>query len=446
MDKRLKIGFAGNTNNYPFTLAIAFDKLGFDVKFVLDSQEKLHRPEYKFEASAFEKIKILDFSPYDIEFLAKPDKIKYELLLDFFKDRDFLILNSHFISLYKEFNKKHVVILTGSDIDFLASEKYVDEFKEKIFSKLKNESFSSLKISLANLLSGKSASKYPNERLLYSQNKIQQLAGTIQAVKFVRYQKECQANGIKNSPFITYFPKGLIKFSDSVLKEIGAEDKPRVFNLMTDISEIKYNKPKSKPHEVRIFNVARFNWHKETAPDYFSELDFKGNDIMLKGIAKYAKDYPHHNLNVILVKKGVNLKETFALVKNLGIEHLIEWKEELSQKQVIEEFEKADIVFDQLSTSLVGMGGLDALAVGRPLIANYRPEYMDSFIGSWPVCQAQNVDEVYGWLKELVPSATKREETGLKSREFVSSKLSSTAFASRIIEALKKYEPELCAE
>lgn len=437
MSKLLKIGFAGNTNNYPFTLALAFDKLGHDVKFLIDSDIKLHRPENRFNINEKNNIKTLDLSPIEFnEYLIPISEDKLKQVHSFFRDRDIVILNSHFISLFNHINRPHLTLLTGSDLDYLASVKYKEDFDTTFLNpRLKSERLLR-RFNLIDKLSFLFKAEVPSDRLLYSKNELLRLVALSKLKKNVYTKCNNQGKAIKSAPFLIYFPKGLIPAGEKVLTEIGAQNNKRVFNLMTDVHQIKFTPLKQHNKPIRIFNVARFNWNKETAPAFFTELDFKGNDKMIKGIALFLKTYPDISLEIILVRKGANLSETYKLIEDLGISDKITWVDEMSQAQVIEEYEKADIVFDQLSTSLVGMGGLDALSVGRPLIANWRPEYMESFFGKWPVCQAQDEHEVFNWLKELILNSDKRISIGNESRAFVEKHLSSEAFAKRIIDGL----------
>lgn len=437
-EKKLKIGFAGNTNNYPFTLALAFARLGYDIKFLVNSQERLHRPENRYAANDYKDINILDVSPLELEYTHGPEKDKLRQVSDFFNDRDVMVLNSHFISMWSLNKIPHIALLTGSDLDYLASEKYVAEFKQKYISERAGYEPDSLSYKLLLFVASFLPSDFPDNKVLYSRNRLLKFIGNAQLYNYVQRKRNNQAEGISKSAFILYFPEGLIKSGDATLKQIGAGNTRRVFNLMTDTTEIPYSPLKLHNGAVRIFNVARFNWNPATAPSFFTELDFKGNNKMLEGIALFAKKHPAAKLQLVLVRKGANLSETYKLAEQLGLDKVINWVDELTQKEVLEEFEKSDIVFDQLGTSLVAMGGLDALSVGRPLIANWRPEFFEQYAGKWPVCQATTPEQVCEWLELLVLEPQKRIEVGEQSRKFVEEKLSSEAFAKRILNALKE--------
>jgi glycosyltransferase involved in cell wall biosynthesis len=137
------------------------------------------------------------------------------------------------------------------------------------------------------------------------------------------------------------------------------------------------------------------------------------------------------------VKKGRNVEETMRLVEEEGISDRVTWLGEMTQKGVLEEYAKADIVFDQLGNAVLGMGGVDAMATGRPVIANTRPEIMNRVFGApLPICQASNPEEVCAQLMRLVPDPDERERVGRASREFAEEHFSPEGAARICLERL----------
>ena len=233
-------------------------------------------------------------------------------------------------------------------------------------------------------------------------------------------QIERQRIAIKNSICFIYAPTGLIKDGDFLLNEIKVDQKKRLLGLMIDENLSKYISP-IKNKKIRLFNVARFSWVTNKVNDRidFSQLDSKGNDVMIKGISAF---YHKHKtpLDIVFVKKGDDVDATIELLKIENIEHLVTWKNELSQAEVQQEYKKADIVFDQFATSFVTMGGLDAMAIGRPLIANARAEIFDNVLGEkTEICDAKTPKEVCNWLELLILNEEFRLKKGKASREFV---------------------------
>jgi hypothetical protein len=112
--------------------------------------------------------------------------------------------------------------------------------------------------------------------------------------------------------------------------------------------------------------------------------------------------------------------ELVALIDAEGIADQVTWSDELTQRQVLEEYRKADIVFEQFGTSLIGMAGFDAMATARPLIAHGRPECLDPAVGvPSPICQATTPEEVCAQLVRLAGDPVARARVGQASYDYV---------------------------
>jgi len=102
-----------------------------------------------------------------------------------------------------------------------------------------------------------------------------------------------------------------------------------------------------------------------------------------------------------------------------------------------QELVQADICVDNLGQSAIGMTGLDAMATGRPLIANARLEiYAHLIKDPNPVCHAATAEEVCAQLELLVCDREKREQIGRTSRVFVLKHWSPAANAIACLERL----------
>jgi glycosyltransferase involved in cell wall biosynthesis len=156
---------------------------------------------------------------------------------------------------------------------------------------------------------------------------------------------------------------------------------------------------------------------------------------MIRGIAQYCRE-TGSRFDIHLVRKGLNVDETLQLATSLGIQDQITWHEEMAQHEVLAQFRKADIILEQFGNSAVGMAGFDAMALGRPLIANGRPEIFAPLIGEpSPICQARTPEEVCAQLIRLVPSPEERLRVGLASRVYVEKHFSSDSAAARLMGA-----------
>jgi glycosyltransferase involved in cell wall biosynthesis len=241
-----------------------------------------------------------------------------------------------------------------------------------------------------------------------------------------------QRAGIANAAVVTHFARGLVPEGDRVLDGLGVPDSRRLMLLMTEPDRIAHVPP-PRNARIRTFCAARLNW-KRPIPADMAELDYKGSDVMVRGLGLFVRE-SGTPLDIRLVRKGRHVPETAELVRAEGLEGMVTWLEEMSQQDVAREFAHADIVFDQLGESVVAMAGLDAMATGRPLIANARPEIAQQ--GS-PICQASTPREVAAQLDRLVFDAALRERVGRAGREYVESHFSADVAAGRLLEAMRR--------
>lgn len=387
----MKIGFFGNTNNYPFTLARAMRRLGHEVLFVIDRPEPLNRPESRYrEISTPYPGWIVDESPLDLHVPLRRPPPGRARAIELLRGCDAVVLNMMGPSLLPEIRRPAIVMLTGSDLEFHANYRFVPYYLRAVHG------------------------PFPG---FFSDRMRPYLHDALTLFRLVAAQRA----GIRDASAVNYFVKGFVGKGDALLEGIGVPDHRRMFFIMTELEMIHRVPPPRNP-VVRIFSVARLTWKvpgiRAVGSGLGSELDYKGSDIMVRGLGMFVRrtGIP---IDVRLVRKGRNVEETACLVKEEGISGQVTWLDEMTQKRVLEEYSRADIVFDQLGNAVLGMGGVDAMAAGRPVIANTRPEIMRRVFGTpLPICEASNPEEVCAQLMRLVPDSVERERVGNASREF----------------------------
>ena len=393
----MKIGFFGNTNNYPFLLALALHRMGHEIVFIVDSTERLYRPEYCYNDITFPYPEwIYDVSPVSLWDFTFPT-LKRVQILRLLKSCDAVVLNGLGPSLLSDIGRPAVILLTGSDLEYYGNFQTIDNLVKEVRRKP--------------VFLRRRWRKYLYRRLI-----------------------SAQRGGIHSAATINYFGRGLVPDGDTLLDEIGVQDSQRVFFLMTDLEKIH---PEPLPHNqpLRTFCATRLTWKKPLAPGT-CELDYKGSDIMIRGLGLFART-SRIPLDIRLVKKGMHVIDTMRLIEEEGFAEQVTWLEEMSQLDVWAEYKQADIIFEQFGLSVVGMAGLDAMATGRPVIANGRPEIMDKVIGvPSPICQAVTPEEVCAQLQRLVFDPAERERVGLASRKYVEQYCSAERAAQICLERL----------
>jgi glycosyltransferase involved in cell wall biosynthesis len=391
----LKIGFYGNANNYPFMLARALRRLGHDVEFIVLSRDRLNRPEF-----CYSDINL----PYPSWVHDLSHRLRWRNLfpgplrtraLRILDACDFVILNEEGLSLASELHVPHGALLTGTDLQVFANPAKCTVLLPHFFRK------SGLIRSWLRRILGK--------------------------LVFTPLLVGPQRAGIRTARFVSFAAKGLIPDGDQLLAELGIKDERRLFVYMTDLELVAFAPP-PRNKTIRTFCGTRLTWKREPYSDLVDQ-DYKGSDVMILGLGLFWRE-TGVRLDIHLVRKGRHVNETLALAAAEGIADQITWHDEMSQTEVLANFRSADIVFEQFDTSFVGMAGMDAMATGRPLIANGRPEFFATLTPEpSPICQARTPREICEQLQRLVGSPAEREQIGKVSRRFVEKYYSSDVVA-----------------
>ncbi len=390
-------------------LARAVKRLGHDVIFLVASTERLNRPENLFQDILF---------PYPHWIIDVSHRLRWHCLvpglgrsqvLEHLNACDFVILNEEGPALAADLRVPYGVLLTGSDIEIFADPEVAASLKPLVF-----------------------------ERPRW----VSQLSRHILPTAFIlQLLVKPQRAGIKSARFVAFLPRGLVPNADRLLANIGVGPSQRVQVQFIDCERTQYALPPSNS-TVRLFSATRLTWLDQPALG-LTPLDLKGSDIMIRGIAQYWRQ-TNNRLDIHLVRKGRNVVETLQLAKSLGIDDQITWHEEMTQQEVLNQFRNADIILEQFGHSAVGMAGFDAMAIGRPLIANGRPDIFTPLIGEVsPICQASGPEEICAHLSRLVPSQEERARIGKASRIYVERYFSAESAARLLISAFSNNKEPL---
>lgn len=140
---------------------------------------------------------------------------------------------------------------------------------------------------------------------------------------------------------------------------------------------------------------------------------------MIKGLSLFYRT-TGTRLDIQLVRKGLHVKELQALIDQEGLAEQVSWSDEMPLTELWDQLAKSDIVIEQLSDSIIGMAGMDAMATERPLIGNAQSELFEAEFGETPpICQAKTPEEVSAQLQRLVFDPKERERIGRACRRYV---------------------------
>jgi len=387
----MKIGIFGNTNNYPYVLAKGLRSLGVKAVLVVNRTERLHRPESQDAdlAGGYPEW-ILDASAVTEEAYLRESAAVAPVIAFLTDGTRGVLLNDLGPSLFQQLGLPALSLLTGSDLTH-----YADYGMIAVRRGAGDPEF---------------YRSPPGRRAQ------RQLANLITR----------QRDGILGSEAVSFAHKGLVPQGDALLESIGVTDSRRFFTWNSDTMRLAF-RPAPGNARLRIFNPTRVNYRFPMPPG-FSAQDHKGTDVLIRGFAAFVRGRGDAELR--LVAKGYHVEDAVALVRELDVEDNVTWLPEMSLAEVYEEMRQADVVTDQFGHSLPGLVMTDALAIGRPVLANFRPELLAGLYPEpLPGLHAETPDGVCEQLRRLAASAALREDVGRAGREFAERYLSPTANA-----------------
>jgi glycosyltransferase involved in cell wall biosynthesis len=96
----------------------------------------------------------------------------------------------------------------------------------------------------------------------------------------------------------------------------------------------------------------------------------KGTDVAVRALSKIKRD-----VDVSIIKHGLDFDRTLALAFSLGLRLNVLPK--VSHERLNEYYWNADVVIDRFKLGSLGMVSLEAIACGRPVLANVSSEYSE---------------------------------------------------------------------
>lgn len=199
----------------------------------------------------------------------------------------------------------------------------------------------------------------------------------------------------------------IVVSTPDLIKEVESFGKNSIF-IPNPISFETFQPRRTLDHHssrIKIFHPSR---HSEN----------KGNSILIKGFYEVIKSGIDAELT--LVEWGDMVLESKRLINQLGIEENVNWIEKISTPEMNYYYHSSDIVCDQFVLGGLGQIALEAMACGKPVLANYSDTLMKSGYSSLPpFSPISNENEVFDTLMRLISKENIRNQVGDLNREWV---------------------------
>ena len=349
----------------PMVYAKLLREFGFDVKYIVDvpKENTLSRPECHFEDISYPYPSwIKEIVTLRPSIRALLPRYLLKSILDEVKDFDVYFLCDWYISLapFLPESSKIIILPHGADLDTWCN------------------------LKKANYVSRVGAFSW-----LWFLKKFV-------ARRVIRNMRR----GLFRANAVTYFPKGMNSDGEEVLVELPdtCEMVIRRYDINTALPQSVKRKFRDTTDRLTICSAVRFDF---VCVEGGENKYLKGSDVIIKGISKFARS-TSIPIKVIFFNKGRDVDGAKRLCHGEGIGNIVEWCDPLPFLDLLQVMNDSDICFDQVGNHWIGAVGAYSLLLGKPLIANYRPEVMDNhFRGFNPICQATTVDDVFNHLVRL---------------------------------------------
>ena len=129
--------------------------------------------------------------------------------------------------------------------------------------------------------------------------------------------------------------------------------------------------------------------------------------------------------------KGTSaIEEAIMELKN-EIEFDFQLIENTSHKEATRLYQNADVIIDQILCGMYGNLSVEAMALGKPVIAYIRPDLLSTLPPDLPI-QSANPDTIKPILKELLIDSGRRHALGLQGRKYVELHHNSSAVINKL--------------
>ena len=415
----MKIGFLGNSNNYPFRLAQALRALGHEVVFFVDRprSEPRHRPECHYTDVPY---------PYpdwirEIEPLNPMQIVLYPWtlrpVLRTLEACDGVVLNGLALSVGTWIRRPIIGWLSGSDLDVYANSRLIDVLAAGP-SRLDGFARNGL---LKRIL-------FICKRMLFT--------------RFVKLQRA----GIAKCCSMEYAIPGLLPAGDALLDEIGVDRKRRTSFMITDIEHLPL--PRARTDGIfRIFCAARLQWKRSAVGANVSPLDMKGTDVMLEGLRMFVAR-SRSPMQIYLISFGEDAEAAERYAEELGLAPYVHWHPQLTQAEFLDEMAQADVVLENFGRDgCMGMAGRDAIAMGKPLITWSNSAVFEQVLGEpLPIYEALLPEEICARLEEVIKNDENVARKSVQAKVFAERWFSARRAADHcvaVFEEAQKGSPDL---
>jgi len=135
---------------------------------------------------------------------------------------------------------------------------------------------------------------------------------------------------------------------------------------------------------------------------------------------------------VVFVEWGKEVHLSKQLIRDLGVERVVEWVPPMGKRELWERYCSSHAVLDQFVMPALGGVGFEAMALGRVLITRFDTHQLGVFFGAPPpALEASTVADLTAAMKSVTEDPFDQRGIGLRCRQWIENYHSASVIVSK---------------
>mgnify|MGYP000863334557 CR=1 FL=1 len=231
------------------------------------------------------------------------------------------------------------------------------------------------------------------------------------------------AAGLKGKVYRDFFRRSkqtlllnadMVKFKEE-LKLVHAEFFPFMINEEKYKSDTSVEKPVDLKNKLVCFMMSNLDFGINDSGSYRNSM--KNNDRFFYALAEFIRE--DKNIHAFVLDRGADSEIAKELVSDLNLNDYVSFLPPQKECNRIKWLNIADVVIDQFNIGAFGLGALEALSMGKPLITYFGEDYLaHTYDDDIPILNAQTTEQIKQRLFEIRDPGI-RQEISIRARQWI---------------------------
>ena len=196
------------------------------------------------------------------------------------------------------------------------------------------------------------------------------------------------------------------QYNDSIFKKYIKTTKNEFINSIIRLK---------KSSQFIVFHHCRHQWYDQ------DEINYKGNDKLIKGFGKFIQQNKEIKASLILFEAGEDVDRSKNLIKILNIEDYVKWFPVTDRKDIMIGISLCDVGVAEIGNlSWITYSTVcEFMCMSKPIIMYREDElYKDSYEYLYPILKASDNEDVASALTKVYNDRKLSSDMGEKSKKW----------------------------